>query len=72
MYLLGPSLAAALLAILFEHPVGAFNRVSHDWAIRACADLGPTLAGWGKTIAAFWNFDGSRVWDKSGLSRPSG
>jgi len=46
---------AALLAILFEHPVRC-----------------PTLAGWGKTIAAFWNFDGSRVWDKPGFSGSSG
>jgi len=60
-----------LLAILFEHPVGAFNRAPHDWAIYACAGRSPALVGWGKTIATLWNFDGSRVWDKSSLSGSS-
>ena len=47
---LGSSLAAALLAILFEHPVGAFNQVSDGWTIRARADRLPALAGGEKLL----------------------
>jgi len=31
-----------------------------------------SVAGYGKTILVRENFDGSPVWDKSGLSGPSG
>ena len=49
---------AALLAILFEHPVAAFNQVSDGWTIRARADRLPALAG-GEKLLRFRNFEGS-------------